>query len=394
MIENSKKFNLNIDFELIYYKNFSKNDHLFKQFLIKNALSFHNTSFTIYEEEIKKFLSLSHSETFFAFLNKFFFKKIYLKYNIVSEEEYSLVGISPILNFSHFRNTYTITLDNTFFNIILGKENFNQKISLKILLSFSTSSIQYIYFLIEKNKTVSFTLEEFKEIFKLKNHYSRFFDLEKKIILPTIAEIENTTSLKITYEKIKKSNSKNSKIEQIKFSTLDTNLFEILLRKITKYSNNLPLIKKLLYKYSKLYSLEYLEKNIEYTFLHYSDNFDSNLIKAIKYNYIENKFKHEIKNFLKLYTIVSSIHQHFTTFEEFKSTLVHEIQKNNITQLQLRLNLLKFNFNNQIINNSSYSTPYKEMDKNNFYFYEDSQWIIYGEFNGKFNSNIIFFTKK
>ena len=118
-------------------------------------------------------------------------KKIYLKYDILSEENYSLLGIAPILCFSKLENTYTITLTDTFFNIILEKIHL-KKLNLKT--SFSSSPIQQLYLLLKANKNLVLSLQELKEIFGIENSYERFYDLEKKIILPTILEIENTTS--------------------------------------------------------------------------------------------------------------------------------------------------------------------------------------------------------
>lgn len=395
MEKNFGKNNLNLKFEVTYYKKFSKNDHLFKQFLMKNALLLQKKTFTIQQNEIENVLKLAHGENFLDFLNKFFMKKIYLKYDITSEENYSLLGIAPILAFSKLENTYTITLTETFFNITLEKDPYWKKLNLKTLLSFSNISIQNMYLLLIANKNLVLTLQEIKEIFEVENSYERFFDLEKKIILPTILEIENTTSLKIIYEKIKKSPSKNSKIEKIKLSIIDSRVYELLLKKITKHSNNLPLIKKLFYKYANIYPLEYLTNNIEYTLAHYKDEFDSNLIKAIKYNYIENRFKNRIKEYMKSYKLISNINKKFNSIEDFRYELFNEIKKNKITKLQLGLNLLKFSYNSSsnILNNKLYSAFYTEFNQNNYCFYEDEQWVICGEYNGILMSKIVIFQK-
>lgn len=393
-----RKNDLSLKFEIIYYKKFSKNDHLFKQFLMKKALLLQKDTFIIQEEEVEKILKLSHGEYFLDFLNKFFMKKIYLKYDISSEENYSLLGIAPILSFSKLENAYTIILTDTFFNIILEKDYFFKKLNLKILLSFSNIPIQKMYLLLSTNKNLILTLQEIKEIFGIENSYERFYDLEKKIILPTILEIENTTSLKIFYEKIKKSRYKNSKIEGIKLSAIDFRISEILLKKIIKYANNLSLIKKLFYKYADIYPMEYLTKNIEYTIMHYKekDNFDSNLIKAIKYNHAENIFKNKIKEYLNKYILVSNINKKYNLVDEFKKELFLEIKKNKIVKLELGLNLLKASYTNNLnlLNNSTYSIFYKGIDKDNYCFYEDENWVILGEFNGNISSRISIFKKK
>lgn len=396
MEKNFGKNNLNLKFEVSYYKKFSKNDHLFKQFLMKTALLLQKNTFTIHQADIEEILTLAHGENFLDFLNKFFMKKIYLKYDILSEENYSLLGIAPILCFSKLENTYTITLTDTFFNIILEKDTHLKKLNLKTLLSFSSSPIQQLYLLLKANKNLVLSLQELKEIFGIENSYERFYDLEKKIILPTILEIENTTSLKIIYKKIKKSDSKNSKIEKIKLSIIDTRISEVLLKKITKHSNNLPLMKKLFYKYANIYPLEYLTKNIEYTLSHYKEEFDSNLIKAIKYNYVENRFKNRIKEYIKIYKLVSNINKKYNSIEEFRDELFNEIRENKIIKLQLGLNLLKFSYSNSpnILNNKLYSAFYTEFNQNNYCFYEDDQWIICGEYNGNnISSKIVIFQK-
>ena len=155
-------------------------------------------------------------------------------------------------------------------------------------------------------------------------------------------------------------------------------------------------MKKLFYKYANIYPLEYLTKNIEYTLSHYKEEFDSNLIKAIKYNYVENRFKNRIKEYIKIYKLVSNINKKYNSIEEFRDELFNEIRENKIIKLQLGLNLLKFSYSNSpsILNNKLYSAFYTEFNQNNYCFYEDDQWIICGEYNGNnISSKIVIFGK-
>lgn len=388
------KNNQNLKLEIKYYKKFSKNDHLFKQYLIKNIYSMKQNTFTILQDDILQILKLPHGETFDDFLNKFFMKKIYLKYDIYSEDHYSILGISPILGFSKLNNTFTITLNDTFFNIILENEEIWKKLQIRTLLSFSNTSIQNIFLLLKTNKILNLSLEELKNIFNIENSYERFFDLEKKIILPTINEIENTTSLKIKYQKIKKSSSINSKVTNIQFSIINTEASELLLKKIIKYSSNIPLIKKLFFKYFEIYDFNDISENIEYTIAHYKNDFDSHLIKSIKYNYAKNRFKNKIRELIKTYKLIININQNYENLEEFRNTLFEEIRKNKIIKLQLNLNLLRFSYiNSPNTNNKIYTCFYKELNSNNFCYYEDEQWIILGEYNGSISSNIAILKK-
>lgn len=389
------KNNHNLDLELSYYKKFSKNDHLFKQYLIKNILLLKQNTFTFSQEEILNLLKLAHGESFDEFLNKFFMKKIYLKYNIRSSDQYSFLGISPILSFSKIGTTYSITLSDTFFNIILEKEDLSKKLQLRTLLSFSNPSVQKIYILLKASKHLVINLDELKELFNIEDSYERFYDLEKKIILPTINEIKNITSFEIDYKKIKKNVAKNSKVTSIELSMINIEASEILLRKIIKYSNNIPLIKKLFYKYSSIYNFEDITLNIEYAIKHYKDDFDSYLIKSIKYNYAKNKFKNKIRDLVKKYKLIININQKYESLEEFRNSLFEEIKRNKIIKLQLNLNLLKFSYINSpnIINNKIYTCFYQELNIDNFCYYEDEQWIILGEFNGNISSNIAILKK-
>lgn len=67
-------FNIQIDFS----KKFSKNDHLFKQFLIKKINSSEKKTIKLSEVQITKHLKLSHGENFESFLKNLFQKQLLL----------------------------------------------------------------------------------------------------------------------------------------------------------------------------------------------------------------------------------------------------------------------------------------------------------------------------
>ena len=141
------------------------------------------------------------------------------------------------------------------------------------------------------------SISDLKDILEVDEGYSRFYDLEKNILLPALKEINILFNNKITYNKIRESAFINSKINKIEFNfNLHYNeevseLFPII-EKLSNYEE----LKNILLRASGNYDYNYLKRNLNYTILHQHlyDNLEEALNKNIFYNSSESFFKNEL----------------------------------------------------------------------------------------------------
>lgn len=70
----------------------------------------------------------------------------------------------------------------------------------------SAYSIRLYELLVQFMKTGerSITLEKLRELFELKKQYSRFFDLKRYILIPSIKDINETTDIRVEWDVVKK----------------------------------------------------------------------------------------------------------------------------------------------------------------------------------------------
>ena len=142
-------FNIQIDFS----KKFSKNDHLFKQLLIKKINSSEKKTIKLSKVQIIKHLKLPHGENFESFLKKFVSKTITVTYMSPTNEKNEMF-FTIISSFIRENNLYFFTLSDEFFNIFSSEEHYLRKFNLDILLNFSSSASQNLFILLKSNQNI------------------------------------------------------------------------------------------------------------------------------------------------------------------------------------------------------------------------------------------------
>ena len=384
--------------EILFTKRFSKNDILFKQFLIKHIVTTDEKKLEIRENEIKKIISLPHGETVDSFLSKFCSKRVIIYYGKSKLNPYEL-SLSIVASYLKIEDRYKIKISDDFYKIFNSEKNDFKLFYLNILLSFSNTISRNLFSLLKSISNEAFleiSLEELKTYLNIEESYDRFFDFEHKILVPALKEIEEFLLYKVEYSKIKESNSKNSKIKGIRFDiiqTADNNreknlalLFEL----FSPFAKNEKLLQEFITKQSFLYSFNYLKRNIEYSLLHSCKNLDSFLIEAIEKDYVNTRFKNKFKDFSKQYTLISYLNQNFTSLDDFRDNIFNEIDKKKLTELSILVKFMKSSFqlfkNNFLTNetlnkNEIYKTFYTTFQENNEFIFENKHLLIIAEFN-------------
>ena len=107
------------------------------------------------------------------------------------------------------KNTGTIELEfskNLVPYLLQLKEKFT-RYQLKNILYLSNKHSIRIYELLKQYENIgnrTFTVDELKKILMLEGQYKAFTDFDKRVLKPTMEEINDYTDLKVSYEKVKK----------------------------------------------------------------------------------------------------------------------------------------------------------------------------------------------
>ena len=408
LIDNSNLF----DIEIEYTKKFSKNDIYFKQFLIKKIIKTNEKIFYLTEKETKKILIFQHGENFDIFLKKFCSKRLIIKYKKSEEEYYELI-LNIISSVLKNKNTYVLKVSEDFYKIFNSEKNDFKSYQLNIFLGFSNIITRKLFNLIKNiynELSIEISLDNLRRYLNLEESYERFFDFEKKILIPSLKEIENFTSYKILYSKIKSSISTNARVKAIRFNIIQNsddkseNDISILYKLVKPFAQNLFTLQKFISYQADFYSYQYLKKNIEYSLLHGKNNLDSFLVEAIKYDWVNTKFKKRLEEYSKKYSLIFKLSQKIIIIEEFRKVILKSIEKNELDkELSLILNFMKISArifendiykDNNLLKNKVYLTFYKNLQEANECIFEDEKTIILAEFNQNCsNSNLAIFKK-
>ena len=408
LIEDSSLFDIKIE----YTKKFSKNDIYFKQFLIKKIIKTNEKIFYLTEKEAKKILIFPHGENFDIFLKKFCSKRLIIKYKKSEEEYYELI-LNIISSILKNNNTYILKVSEDFYKIFNSEKNDFKFYQLNIFLGFSNIITRKLFNLIKNiynELSIEISLDNLRRYLNLEESYERFFDFEKKILIPSLKEIENFTSYKILYSKIKNSISPNAKVRFIRFDIIqnlgnkDENDISILYKLVKPFAQNLFTLQKFISYQANFYSYQYLKKNIEYSILHSKNNLDSFLVESIKYDWVNTKFKEKLKEYSKKYNLIFKLNQKIITIEEFRKIILKNIEKNECDkELALILNFMKISvriFENNVykdsnlLKNKVYLTFYKNLQETNECIFEDEKTIILAEFNQNCSDSNLAILKK
>lgn len=380
--------------ELFYSKKFSKNDHLFKNYLIKKVILTNKKNFKISETSLIKIINLPHGEDFSTFIKKFFSKYISVEYINTSKKNKEL-HFNIIASYWKDDNIYHLNLTEDFYDLFTSENSQLRSLNIDSLLSFSNVVSSNLFSFVKSNQmlsSITVSLDELKNILGIEDNYNRFFDFENKILIPALKEIRSNISFPVSYSKLKNSLSSNSKVTKIKFEFLKSNSTEdvsTLLELVGSYSQNSNILKSFVEKSINQYDYKYVERNIKYSILHNKNNFEEFLTQALKHNYVSTRFKDNSIEYKKKYTLLSSSSKSFATLKEFREYIFNEIKKQKLTDIALMVNILKMSFNvfNQlyksitISKNEIYNIFYNNLEKNNECIYDNGKVIIIAEYN-------------
>lgn len=403
------KKDINIEKNLLHYsfmnsqvtftKRFSKNDILFKEYIIKEILKNDCKKLFLSENELKKIIKLNTLETTDNFLNKFVSKRIIIKYN---KSELNSFELSLCILSSYIKNNkiYEFNINTDFFKIFNTEKNDYKFFQLNILLSFTNPYSKSLFLFIKtffNGPSIEISLENLKTILNFDNKYSRFYDFEKSILIPALKEIEIFAGYKTKYTKIKNKLYTNSKVIGIKLTILSTpekikeqNL-TLLKKLVLPVSQNKEYIFRFIEEYSNLKTFEYLKSNIQYCLIHTTNNFDKHLIESIKYDYINTKFQNKLKLFSSKYSLILNLNLKIDNFDDFKNRIFQEIKNTNLSHSSIIVNSFEIlnsttlkSSDNNIYNN--FITSLNKLKKGIF---EDNSIIILGEYNSDFSNSKI-----
>ncbi|MGL5656684.1 MAG: hypothetical protein ACRCXY_07615 [Fusobacteriaceae bacterium] len=208
----------------------------------------------------------------------------------------SLVGYIPIINgFYCFENVYDIEVSNEY-SYSLKEGSVYNRLKLNHILLFKEKNTHKLYQKILKADNNEFVVEmaSLRELFSLpEESYTRFYDIEKKILLPAIEDIQRVVKKNITFEKLKNLEYKTAKIYGVKFSVKESknekNRLNIHMSRIKDYVKDFQSVYQELEKALNIYGNEYIEDKINIVLANYKDDMDEKLIALLQEKEIPNE---------------------------------------------------------------------------------------------------------
>lgn len=267
----NKDFNLEeYDFNVKCYPRLTIKEHE----LLDILLSSYSFSDKFSEIEIAK-LKYSYQDLHKMIANinrKSIFCQIF-KNNIIISEFYF-----NIFNIAVFEQNKIIYKFSKEISLTEERGNFYSRINILAFLRFKLSYTQYIFKVILKvNKrqaSIDYSLEDFKDLLHIsKDKYTRYYDLEQKILNPIIRDMELTNNIVVFFDKIKNNNKKTSRIIGIRLNFIDVYHSEIhnstnsILKKFAERINDFSKAYEIIYDYRKIHTEEetisYIEEKIK-----------------------------------------------------------------------------------------------------------------------------------
>lgn len=187
VIKKISNSSIHYDININYKKKLSKNDQIFKNFIIKKLLSHKKRELKFSVSSLEKIIKLQHAETFDIFLKKFCEKNI--EVYLTNEKSSINLYLTIISSYLLDNSTLNVIISDEFFSIFCNKNYKYNFLNLNALLSFSNKATQNLFIFLYKNiqnTSVEITIEDLKNILLIEEGYSRFYDLEKNVLLPAL----------------------------------------------------------------------------------------------------------------------------------------------------------------------------------------------------------------
>lgn len=212
-----------------------------------------------------------------------FLKKFSEKYLIINNKnnKYYL----PVLSSFYFEDNKIILIFSDYVLNSFQTGTFFNKIGINKILILNEKYSYKLFYLISTSKSslIEIKIENFKKMFNLSDKYKRFYDMEKNIILPLVNDINNNSDFFISYNKIKASNHRSSKIIALEFyiklnkSTDENKIINEVMNNIKNKISNFSEIHSLLLKNLSKHGKNYIFKVIDESLKKAPHNFESYL---------------------------------------------------------------------------------------------------------------------
>lgn len=246
-------------------------------------------------------------------LLKFSKKKFYFNFTTVSKGVFS--GEFSIISSFYVSNTQIIIFPPFEILASIDKNSIFHALNLSSYARFKEKhSFKFFPFLITNkgNSHFDFNVEDLKKILDVNNnYYERFYDFEKYVLKPLMADINGSTQFNLKYEKIKKGEGVTSKIETLRFyvtnsdEIIDNNDMNELLNLIKNKVTDLSNIHHLIENSIKIYTKETLESKVRWIEKTFKAPLDIFIIASLGSKYKEKN------NSLKIMEISEIFSSHF-----------------------------------------------------------------------------------
>ncbi len=303
----SKFSNLDITFST----NLTKNEYLFMNYLIDSELkktrSYHKINGML------KMLNLEEDK-FLKFLLKL--QKKSLNYSFDGKKG----SISLLSSFEIEDKYMKLYLCNRLLDLLKGeKDDYDIKTIFNLKEQFSIKFYYKCCYGVGTLKELDYSIEELKELFNI-NSYERFYDFERFVLKKVTKDISDNSQYMVTYEKVKKGDSKNNKIIGIKVvisNKLYNRISSEIVKILAKYNNYLN------YEEAFLIIFELLKEEKTSRIMEALENIKS---KGI----IEEELSVEVKRLKEddnSYVLIKVIEEQFSNLLKLQSSLFNEVKK-------------------------------------------------------------------
>jgi len=311
------------------------------------------------------------------FLDKLTQKKI--KYRCKNKFHEEIQGTFPIISSYQIYSEDILIILSTEFLKSFQLNNFFKYLSIGEIILFKEKHSLIIFLLMLKNyeeEELELSIEELKSILKIEDQkYPRYYDFEKNVILKFILDINEHSHMTLSYEKIKKSESKNSKVIGVKFKykpaieEISSEFINNLMEQGKNYIQDFVKFQNICLEYIESHGKKMVLENFNYSL----KNFESDFL-----SYFKNSLENNVANSKTLETVVVIEKKYSSLFFLYSEVIkiLNKLYKNDTISFELInqgefIKILRLEDNGEIkfsIPNHIISVKYSKKDKSKIIF--------------------------
>lgn len=362
--------------ELFFNKRMTKEEEILFNYVTNSADDILSDRITVQINVLKKILKTESVEKYKLLLNKMLEKQ--LIYTTYKFEETDRSGAFNLLSSYEISEKELKIIFTNEFKSIFKKGSYFNNYDFDIFVFLRNSYSIEVYNLLKVNlvlsKPVEVSIKKLKNILDIGESYGRFYDFEKKVLKPTIENIERVVRKKITYSKIKNKDALNSKVIGLKFSIEETNSEERIqsTNKLMKFMEEYLLAERTVI-WNEVFNLlgektyEYIEKNIRYSIDHHKDSsFSSFLLESFRLDYYNTRYKSKVNEYELNHKKVKSSEKTYISADKMYSDIFKILTSFKFHYLTLTPSFLK---------------PLNSLRKIKELEYQDDTYAIFIEYN-------------